>query len=177
MWGQIALGTWRRESNIYALTDRCDAYLSYLHAFRLERCYARSTKNCADWGHIVFTDESCFHLCSDDNHRRVFRHPGWWGRESALNIACLTGPQQDVMIWDAISLDIWSPLVVISCVLIAQRMLTSFYPQLCHCSFCDTLDVFYNTFILGCTCNALLWIVFNLALYIYSQPSLLISLT
>ena len=47
------------------------------HWVRLEWCHARSTRNCADWGHIIFSDESHFQLCSDDNFRRVL--PMGWG--------------------------------------------------------------------------------------------------
>ncbi|UYV79213.1 hypothetical protein LAZ67_17001537 [Cordylochernes scorpioides] len=36
----------------------------------------RSTWNCADWGRIVFSDESRFLLCPDDRRKRVWRRPG-----------------------------------------------------------------------------------------------------
>ena len=40
-------------------------------------CYGgRSTRNCADWWGIVFSDESCFQLCPYNNRRHVLRHPG-----------------------------------------------------------------------------------------------------
>ncbi|GFW66647.1 hypothetical protein TNCV_1370801 [Trichonephila clavipes] len=44
----------------------------HLHV-RLQYCWAQSKWNCADWGHIVFRDESRFQFCLDDNHRPVWR--------------------------------------------------------------------------------------------------------
>ena len=46
------------------------------HWVWLKWCHAWSTKNCADWGCIVFSDESCFQLYPEDNLRCVLRHPG-----------------------------------------------------------------------------------------------------
>ncbi|GFW99745.1 uncharacterized protein TNCV_3419751 [Trichonephila clavipes] len=43
---------------------------------RLQWCLARSGWNHADWGRIVFSDESRFQLCPDDHRRRVWRRPG-----------------------------------------------------------------------------------------------------
>ncbi|GFV44856.1 uncharacterized protein TNCV_1340641 [Trichonephila clavipes] len=42
---------------------------------RLQWCLARPGWNLADWGRIVFSDESPFHLCPDDHRRRVWRQP------------------------------------------------------------------------------------------------------
>ncbi|GFV78242.1 transposable element Tc1 transposase [Trichonephila clavipes] len=47
-------------------------------------------------GHMMFTDESCFHLCSDDNRRHVWRRP-WQRADHAFTTARHTGPQQGVM--------------------------------------------------------------------------------
>ncbi|UYV65377.1 hypothetical protein LAZ67_3004126 [Cordylochernes scorpioides] len=43
---------------------------------RLQWCRERSTWNCADWGRIVFSDESRFLLCPDNRRKRVWRRPG-----------------------------------------------------------------------------------------------------
>ncbi|GFT26629.1 transposable element Tcb2 transposase [Trichonephila clavipes] len=43
---------------------------------RLQWFSARSGWNHADWGYIVFSDESRLQLCPDDHRRRVWRHPG-----------------------------------------------------------------------------------------------------
>ncbi|GFU70304.1 uncharacterized protein TNCV_2106431 [Trichonephila clavipes] len=43
---------------------------------RLQWCLTRSGINPANWGRIVFSDESRFLLCSDDHRRRVLRRPG-----------------------------------------------------------------------------------------------------
>ncbi|UYV82240.1 hypothetical protein LAZ67_21001434 [Cordylochernes scorpioides] len=43
---------------------------------RLQWCRERSPWNCADWGRIVFSDESRFLLCPDDRPKRVWRRPG-----------------------------------------------------------------------------------------------------
>lgn len=87
---------------------------------RLQWCLARSGWNHADWGRIVFSDESRFQLCPDDHRRRVWRRPGQRA-DPAFTIARHTGPQQGVMVWGAISLDSRTPLVVIRGTLNAQR--------------------------------------------------------
>ena len=46
---------------------------------RLQWCMARSGWNDADWGRIVFSDESRFQLCPDDHRRRVWRRTGQRG--------------------------------------------------------------------------------------------------
>ncbi|GFX70421.1 transposable element Tc1 transposase [Trichonephila clavipes] len=79
---------------------------------RLQWCLARSGWNQADWGHIVFSDESCFQLCPDDHRRRVWRRPGQCA-DPAFTIACHTGPQLGVIVWGAVSFDSQTPLVVI----------------------------------------------------------------
>ncbi|GFW54314.1 HTH_Tnp_Tc3_2 domain-containing protein [Trichonephila clavipes] len=60
---------------------------------RLQWCLARSGWNHADWGRIVFSDESHFQLCPDDQGRCVWRRPGQRA-DSAFNTACHTGPQE-----------------------------------------------------------------------------------
>ncbi|GFT30311.1 transposable element Tc1 transposase [Trichonephila clavipes] len=81
--------------------------------------------NQADWGFIVFSDESRFHLCPDDHRRRVWRRPGQRA-DYAFTIACHTGPQQGVMVWDAIFFS-RIPLVVIGRHL--QHIVRSPYPS------------------------------------------------
>ncbi|UYV72499.1 hypothetical protein LAZ67_9003416 [Cordylochernes scorpioides] len=87
---------------------------------RLQWCRERLTWNCADWGRIVFSDESCFLLCSDDRRKRVWRRPGQ-RVVPGLNLEHHTEPQQGVMVWDVISFDSRIPLVVIPSTLTAQR--------------------------------------------------------
>ncbi|UYV66242.1 hypothetical protein LAZ67_4000956 [Cordylochernes scorpioides] len=58
----------------------------------------RSTWNCADWGSIVFSDESRFLLCPDDSRKRVWRRPGQ-RVNPGFTFAPHTGPQQGVMVW------------------------------------------------------------------------------
>ncbi|GFW83635.1 HTH_Tnp_Tc3_2 domain-containing protein [Trichonephila clavipes] len=82
----------------------------------LEGCLVRSVWNHADWGRIVFSDESHFQLQPDDNRRR----PGQHG-DTAFSIARYTGPQPIVMVWCAISFDSPTRLVVIRDTLTAQR--------------------------------------------------------
>ncbi|UYV76601.1 hypothetical protein LAZ67_14001425, partial [Cordylochernes scorpioides] len=87
---------------------------------RLQWCRERSTWNCADWGRIVFCDESRFLLCPDDLRKRVWRRPGQ-RVDPGLTVEHHTGPQQGVMVWGAISFDRRTPLVVIPVTLTAQR--------------------------------------------------------
>ncbi|GFV21301.1 uncharacterized protein TNCV_4888961 [Trichonephila clavipes] len=53
---------------------------------RLQWCLARSGLNHADWGRIVFSEESRFQLCFEDDRRRVWRRPGQHA-ELAITIA------------------------------------------------------------------------------------------
>ncbi|UYV61580.1 hypothetical protein LAZ67_1005361 [Cordylochernes scorpioides] len=87
---------------------------------RLQWCRERSTWNCADWGRIVFSDESRFLLCPDDRRKSVWRRPGQ-RVDPGLTVEHHTGPQQGVMVWDAISFVSRTPLVVIPGTLTAQR--------------------------------------------------------
>ncbi|GFS75703.1 transposable element Tc1 transposase [Trichonephila clavipes] len=78
---------------------------------RLQWCLSLSGWN-AVWGHIVFSDESRFHLCPDDHRRGVWRRPGR-RTNPAFTIVRHTGPQQGVLAWGAISFEdgpIWSSL-------------------------------------------------------------------
>ncbi|UYV76653.1 SETMAR [Cordylochernes scorpioides] len=59
---------------------------------RLQWCRERSTWNCADWGRIVFSDESRFLLCPDDRRKRVWRRPGQ-RVDPDLTVEHHTGPQ------------------------------------------------------------------------------------
>ncbi|GFW36382.1 transposable element Tc1 transposase [Trichonephila clavipes] len=79
---------------------------------RLQCCLNRSGWNQANWGHIVFRDESHFHLCPDDHRRHVWRRPGQRA-DPAFTIAHHTDPQQGVMVWGALSFEagpLWSSL-------------------------------------------------------------------
>ncbi|UYV83087.1 hypothetical protein LAZ67_22002158 [Cordylochernes scorpioides] len=79
-----------------------------------------SVTNCADWGRVVFSDESRFLLCPYDYIKRVWRCPGQ-RVDPGLTVEHHTGPQLGVMVWGAISFDSRTPLVVIPDTLTAQR--------------------------------------------------------
>ncbi|UYV70219.1 hypothetical protein LAZ67_7002224 [Cordylochernes scorpioides] len=87
---------------------------------RLQWCRERSTWNCADWGRIVFSDESRFLLCPDDRRKHVWRRPGQ-RVDPSLTVEHHTGPQQGDMVWGAISFESRNPLVVIPGTLTTQR--------------------------------------------------------
>ncbi|UYV82611.1 hypothetical protein LAZ67_22000131 [Cordylochernes scorpioides] len=122
----------------------------------------RSTWNCADWGHIVFSDEFRFLLCPDDRRKRAWRRPGQ-RVNPGLTGEHHTGPQQGVMVWGAISFDSRTPLVVIPGTLTAQRyvddILDLFFCRSSHI----TPGLLLNKIMPGHTRHVLLWIVFNLA--------------
>ncbi|UYV70155.1 hypothetical protein LAZ67_7002015, partial [Cordylochernes scorpioides] len=110
-----------RERNLRARRPlRCLSLTPVHRQVRLQWCRKRSTWNCADWGRIVFSDESRFLLCPDDRHKRVWRRPGQ-RVDPGLTVEHHTCSQQGVMVWGAISFDIRTPLVVIPGTLTAQR--------------------------------------------------------
>ncbi|UYV63904.1 hypothetical protein LAZ67_2005924 [Cordylochernes scorpioides] len=110
-----------RERNLRALRPlRCLPLKPVHRQVRLQWCRERLTWNCADWGRIVFSDESRFLLCPNDRRKRVWRRPGQ-REDPGLTVEHHTGPQQGVMVWGAISFDSRSPLVVIPGTLTAQR--------------------------------------------------------
>ncbi|UYV73539.1 Transposase [Cordylochernes scorpioides] len=112
-----------RERNLRARRPLRCLPLTPVHLqVRLQWCRERSTWNCANWGRIVFSDESCFLLCPDDRRKRVWRRPGQ-RVDPGLTVEHHTGPQQGVMVWGAISFDSRTPLVVIPGTLTAQRRL------------------------------------------------------
>ncbi|GFW17037.1 hypothetical protein TNCV_2761611 [Trichonephila clavipes] len=60
----------------------------------------------------LFSDEFSFQLCPDKHRRRVWGLPGQLA-DPAFTIAGHTGPQQGVIVWDAISFEatpFWSSL-------------------------------------------------------------------
>ncbi|GFY26049.1 HTH_Tnp_Tc3_2 domain-containing protein [Trichonephila clavipes] len=79
---------------------------------RLQWFLALSGWNHADWGRIVFSDESRFQLFPDDRRRRVRKHPRQ-RTDPAFTISRYTGPHSRVMVWGAISFDSLTLLVVI----------------------------------------------------------------
>ncbi|GFX87728.1 transposable element Tcb2 transposase [Trichonephila clavipes] len=87
---------------------------------RLEWCRARGNRTAAEWNQVVFSDESRFNLSSDDHRVRV-----WRPRSKCLNHAFALqrhpSPVAGVMVWDAIAYNIQSPLVLIRCIMAAQR--------------------------------------------------------
>ncbi|UYV69295.1 hypothetical protein LAZ67_6003159 [Cordylochernes scorpioides] len=110
-----------RELNLRARRPlRCLPLTPVHRQVRLQWCRERSTWNCADWGRIVFSDESRFFLCPDDRRKCFWRHPGQ-RVDLGLTVEHHTGPQQGVMVWGAISFDSRTPLVIIPGTLTAQR--------------------------------------------------------
>ncbi|GFX00095.1 uncharacterized protein TNCV_3080911 [Trichonephila clavipes] len=80
--------------------------------FILQWCLARSGWNHADWGRIVFSDESYSQLSPDDHRRRVWRRSGQRA-DPAFPIICHTEFQQGIMVRVAISFEagpLWSSL-------------------------------------------------------------------
>ncbi|GFV03501.1 HTH_Tnp_Tc3_2 domain-containing protein [Trichonephila clavipes] len=72
----------------------------------------RSDWSHADWGPIVFSNESCFQLCPDDHRGPVWGSPGQRA-DPAFTIVPHTGPEPGVIVWDIISFDSRTPLTVI----------------------------------------------------------------
>ncbi|GFX36314.1 transposable element Tc1 transposase [Trichonephila clavipes] len=87
---------------------------------RLQWCLGLLGWNHADWGCIVFSNESHFRLCPDDNRRRVWRRPGQRA-DPTFPIARHTDPQPGAMVWGAIYFNSRISLVVIRGTLTAQR--------------------------------------------------------
>ena len=117
----MTLGSWLREQNLFSHRPLWYLPLTPVQRrIRLKWCLARSTRNCADWGRMVFSDQSHSQLCPDDNCRRLLRCPGQWEWEPYQTIALHTGPQKDVMVWDAISFNSRTYLLVISRTLTVQ---------------------------------------------------------
>ncbi|GFW08510.1 uncharacterized protein TNCV_2775321 [Trichonephila clavipes] len=59
---------------------------------RLQWYLAQTGWNHANWGRIVFRDESRLHLCPDDHRRRVWTRPGQCA-DPDFTITRHTGPQ------------------------------------------------------------------------------------
>ncbi|GFX36202.1 low-density lipoprotein receptor-related protein 2 [Trichonephila clavipes] len=74
----------------------------------------------SEWNQVVFSDESRFNLSSDENRVRV-----WRTRDERFNPAFAlqrhTAPATGVMVWGDIAYNTWSPLVLISRTMMAQR--------------------------------------------------------
>ncbi|GFT37149.1 HTH_Tnp_Tc3_2 domain-containing protein [Trichonephila clavipes] len=80
------------ERNLRSYRPLCLMPLTSAHyRARLQWCLARSGWNHADWGRMVFSDESCFQLYSDDHRRCVWKPLGHWA-DPAFPIARYTGP-------------------------------------------------------------------------------------
>ena len=65
------------------------------------KCRTCSTRNCAECERIVFSEDSRFHTCPDDNCRRVLKRPGqcvWGGDKPAMCIVIHTCQQEDVLV-------------------------------------------------------------------------------
>ncbi|GFV01425.1 transposable element Tc1 transposase [Trichonephila clavipes] len=94
---------------------------SLIHCYQpLDAQPASECSNHADWRRIVFSDEFRFQLCPDDHRRRAFRSPGQRA-DPACTISRHTVSQPEVMIWEAISFESRTPLVIIRGPLTAQR--------------------------------------------------------
>ncbi|GFU93163.1 transposable element Tc1 transposase [Trichonephila clavipes] len=60
--------------------------------------------NHVDWGRIVFSDESRFHLCLDDHRRHAWGRPGLCA-DPAFTIARHIGSQQGILVLGVISFE------------------------------------------------------------------------
>ncbi|GFY32533.1 transposable element Tc1 transposase [Trichonephila clavipes] len=69
---------------------------------------------------MVFSEESRFQMCPEDHRRRVWRRPGKRA-DPAFTIARHTCPQLEIMVWDVISFNSRTALVIIRGTLAAQR--------------------------------------------------------
>ncbi|GFU67659.1 transposable element Tcb2 transposase [Trichonephila clavipes] len=115
---------------------------------RLEWCRARGNWTAAEWNQVVFSNESRFHLSSDDNRVRV-----WRPRGERLNptFALLqhTAPTAGVMVWGAIAYNTRSSLVLILRTMTTQRYVHDIQqPHVLH-SCNGSQEPFYNKKMLG----------------------------
>ncbi|UYV79559.1 hypothetical protein LAZ67_17003118 [Cordylochernes scorpioides] len=164
-----------RERNLRARRPlRCLPLTPVHRQVRLQWCRERSTWNCADWGRIVFSDESRFLLCPDDRRKRVWRRHGQ-RVDPGLTVKHHTGPQQGVMVWGAIKFDSRTPLVVIPGTLTAQRYVDDILRPVLLPFLSHHLGLLFNKIMPGHTRNVLLWIVFNLAELFRGHQGRLIS--
>ncbi|GFY26807.1 transposable element Tcb1 transposase [Trichonephila clavipes] len=88
--------------------------------FRLEWSCTRENWTAAEWNQVVFSDESRFNLCSDDNPVRVWRPLGE-SLNHAFALQQHTAPDARGIIWGAIAYNTQSPLVLIHGTMKAQR--------------------------------------------------------
>ncbi|GFX93929.1 transposable element Tc1 transposase [Trichonephila clavipes] len=91
----------------------------------------------------VFSDESCFQLCPDDNRRRVWRLPGQLA-DPAFTIVRHTGPQPGVTVWGAITLGSRTPLVIIRGTLTPQRCVDDILRTVLLPFFLQYLDLIFQ---------------------------------
>ncbi|GFT88478.1 transposable element Tcb2 transposase [Trichonephila clavipes] len=103
----------RKDRHILPLTPthRC---------LRMEWCPACGNCTAAKWNQVVFSDESRFHLSSDENRVRVWR-PRGEHLNSAFDLQRHTAPTAGGMVWGAISYNTRSSLVLINDTMTAQR--------------------------------------------------------
>ena len=102
----MIINTWLRERNFCSHLSLWWLLLTPEHCWvRLERWCARSTRYCADWGCIVFSDAFHFKLFPVENCRRVWRRQSQSG-ETALTITCHIGSQQRACLRRHL---LWSP--------------------------------------------------------------------
>lgn len=76
--------------------------------------------NVLDWGRIIFNDESLFEQNPDNQQITVWRLPGQH-QDPAFAVACYLAHQQRVMVWDAISWDSRTSMVILRDTLTTQR--------------------------------------------------------
>ncbi|GFT86466.1 transposable element Tcb2 transposase [Trichonephila clavipes] len=77
--------------------------------------------NVTDWQRVVFSDESRFVLGTDDNHVRVWRHPGEQYNSPLNTVLRHTARTAGVMVWGAIAYDSRSTLIVMRRTLTGQQ--------------------------------------------------------
>ncbi|GFX67079.1 transposable element Tc1 transposase [Trichonephila clavipes] len=102
----------------------------------------------ADWGRIVFSDESCLQLCPHHHRRRVWIRPGQCA-DPIFTIARHTNLQSGVMVWGAISFDSRTPLVVIRGTLTVQRSVDDILRTVLLPFLCSTLTLIFQKTICG----------------------------
>ncbi|GFX25419.1 HTH_Tnp_Tc3_2 domain-containing protein [Trichonephila clavipes] len=87
---------------------------------RLDFCRPRATWSVTDWRRVIFSDESRFSLSADDHRTRVWRRTGQRS-DPAFIVERHTAISQGVTVWEAISWDTRSSLVILQGTLTALR--------------------------------------------------------
>ncbi|GFX56454.1 transposable element Tc1 transposase [Trichonephila clavipes] len=124
-------------------TDTPSTTRTYTPSSQITVVLTRSGWNHADWGCIVYKDDSRFQLCPGNHRRRVWRRPGQRVNH-AFTVAHNSDPQPGVMVWGAISFDSRTTLVVIKGKLTAQRYVDDIVRTVLLPLICSTLALFFS---------------------------------